>query len=183
VHGALQLSAAAAVGSLATLLIDSGAASLALGIVTVGAAAVGFLAMQPRNVSWSLDCAARVLRRKPAATNPPKRSQVASSWLWTMVPLALSGVAFAVLLRDWQGTVSLLGVVGAYSLAWAVGFVAIPLPSGAGVREIVLVWMIDWVPPASVVAISVAHRVSTLAAELLLFAAAAPIVSRSAEST
>jgi uncharacterized membrane protein YbhN (UPF0104 family) len=60
-------------------------------------------------------------------------------------------------------------VVSAYAIAWLIGFVLVPLPSGLGAREAVLVGLLHGLFPTSVlVAASVFHRIVQIVVEGLL---------------
>ncbi|MDY7102689.1 MAG: hypothetical protein S0880_16025, partial [Actinomycetota bacterium] len=66
-----------------------------------------------------------------------------------------------------------LTAMAAFGLAWAVGFVAVPLPAGLGLREAVLVLAltgIAGVDADAVIAASLVHRFVLLSAELVMFA-------------
>ena len=59
------------------------------------------------------------------------------------------------------------------SLAWTVGFIAIPIPSGVGIREAVLATILHGIFPASVIiAASVYYRLVCVATEGVLAAIA-----------
>lgn len=89
----------------------------------------------------------------------------------------LHGIGFGLLLG---GDGSLLGgdgllvAAGAYAVAWAVGYVAVPFPAGLGVREAVLIALLaDQHTTSLVVATSVIFRLVTLVTEGVLVAALA----------
>ena len=68
--------------------------------------------------------------------------------------------------------------IAAFSAAWAIGFIALPLPSGLFVRESVLLVLLDIDLP-DLVAVSLAHRTAVLAAEfslMVLFAARGAVI-------
>jgi glycosyltransferase involved in cell wall biosynthesis/uncharacterized membrane protein YbhN (UPF0104 family) len=74
-------------------------------------------------------------------------SFAAYSWVW-----AAQGLAFAILARALLplDTFSLFSVGGAAAVAWVVGFLAIPVPAGLGVREAVAIFLLSPVLPASI---------------------------------
>jgi uncharacterized membrane protein YbhN (UPF0104 family) len=80
--------------------------------------------------------------------------------------LALSGSAFVTLLRQWTDPLEGLATLGAFALAWLVGFVIFPLPSGLGAREVVLVALLSHLSPGLVLGISVIHRFASIVAEM-----------------
>jgi uncharacterized membrane protein YbhN (UPF0104 family) len=89
--------------------------------------------------------------------------------------LAAAGFAaysggFVVVLRC-STDASVLGAMSAFSLAWLVGFAAVPVPAGLGVREATLVALLAGTTGTStVVAVSVIYRVICILVEVLLAA-------------
>lgn len=89
----------------------------------------------------------RLLRLVLRAARQPVLGQgvsyrgLARTMAWAMGAWAVNGLMIYVLMRqlagDGQGT--LLVSVGAYSLSWAVGFLAVFAPAGLGVREAVMI--------------------------------------------
>jgi hypothetical protein len=104
-----------------------------------------------------------VRRQAPPDLVPPQRAILVSS-AWSVATLLASGGAFALLVSD-ASNGTLVAILG-YALAWAVGFLALPFPSGLGVREAVLVAVVG--PTAPVIAASIVHRLVTIAAEGVL---------------
>jgi hypothetical protein len=83
--------------------------------------------------------------------------------------LTALGIAFAVL--DAAGIAGSTGAaVGAFTLAWTVGFVAVPIPAGAGIREAALIFAVGAADPGGIIAVAVLHRLSMLMAEAIGFA-------------
>lgn len=83
--------------------------------------------------------------------------------------LLAHGAALAMVLT-WLG-VDHVGVVvvAAFAVSWAAGFLAVPAPAGAGVREVVLVALLaSWANAQEVVAAAVVVRLAALASEVLL---------------
>jgi uncharacterized membrane protein YbhN (UPF0104 family) len=67
-----------------------------------------------------------------------------------------------------------LRAIGGFALAWCVGFVAVVVPAGAGVREVLLVAVLAPVIGAGgAIAVALASRLLTTAADLMTAAAAA----------
>jgi uncharacterized membrane protein YbhN (UPF0104 family) len=52
-------------------------------------------------------------------------------------------------------------------LSWAVGFLAVPIPAGVGVREAVLIGLLPGVGTAQLLAASLALRLLTIGTELV----------------
>lgn len=64
-----------------------------------------------------------------------------------------------------------LVLAGAYSLSWAVGFLLPGAPGGLGVREAALALLLTGsFPPDQIFALSILSRISTVAADMLIFA-------------
>ncbi|GBE20948.1 MAG TPA: hypothetical protein ENH00_14055 [Actinobacteria bacterium] len=80
--------------------------------------------------------------------------------------MALQGVAFWALVGWSLG----LSVVGAYSAAWIIGFLAVPFPAGLGIREGVLMAVLP-LASAQIVTASVLQRVVAAITELSFVAA------------
>jgi glycosyltransferase 2 family protein len=165
VHGGVQVSAAAAVGAATVWARNPSPATTFISLMSLAAAVLVLWLIHPNRASWALGKVS-TLGQWTATATVPGAAQIRSAWYWTCLPLALSGVAFALLLPERLDAVTLMTVIGSYALAWAVGYLAVPLPSGAGVRELVLVALIDWLPAGAVIAVSVMHRIASIMAEL-----------------
>jgi uncharacterized membrane protein YbhN (UPF0104 family) len=147
--------AAAAYGSvalsLAALYLAAMAGAVALVPLRLGdgvgtgwwwAAAVllplGLLALHPRAVAAGLRLAERVARRPLEVTVPSwgRSLGYVTSYLpaWALICLATWAVA-----RALTPDASLGGVAFATLLAWIAGFLAVPVPGGVGVREVVFI--------------------------------------------
>lgn len=115
-----------------------------------------------------------VLRKIPRTRDAteelvPTQAVIVRAWLASVVTLGLTTVAYVVLLGSYGRLHDPLWVVGAYAAAWTAGFVVIPIPSGLGIREAVLVALLHGAYPSSVlVATSVYLRLTTIAAEGLM---------------
>lgn len=158
VHGVVQLAAGATVA--AALLPFNPGLDLPWRLGVLG----GLAAPVVLNRSWLVAVfgwASRLLRRPTRPELIPPQRRLLVSFAWTLVPMVLSSLAFAILL----GEGGIVEGAGAFAAGWSVGFAAIPFPSGLGVREAVLVALAG-ANPASVIAASVAHRLATLVAEL-----------------
>lgn len=99
----------------------------------------------------------------------PAQAVIVRAWLASVVTLGLTTVAYLVILGTYGTVHDPAWVVAAYATAWTAGFVVIPIPSGLGIREAVLVGLLHGAYPASVlVATSVYLRLTTIAAEGLM---------------
>jgi uncharacterized membrane protein YbhN (UPF0104 family) len=73
-----------------------------------------------------------------------------------------------------HGDAAVLRAVGGFALAWSAGFLAVLVPAGAGVREVVLVAVLVPVTGAvGAIAVALASRMLTTAGDLLAASAAA----------
>ncbi|MGE3496970.1 MAG: hypothetical protein AB7N53_03670 [Candidatus Binatia bacterium] len=129
------------------------------------AAALGVLA------PLMLLCVIRLLRRWPMFTplrlaiGTPRHALV--TWVVLLVNLALQGAAFGLLAS--MSAPELLHTVAGYAAAWTIGFLAVPVPAGLGVREAMLVALLPG-GPAMLVMVSVMARIMTMLTELVLIA-------------
>lgn len=140
--------------------------------VLCAAAAVATIALLDRR--WMVWVLHKIPRTREASADlvPPQR-MIVLAWLASIVTLAATGTAYVVLLGSFGPIGSPLFVVAAYAAAWTVGFVVAPIPSGVGVREAVLVFILHGTFVNSVlVATSVYHRLASLAAEGVMAALA-----------
>lgn len=121
---------------------------------------------------WMTAVAARIRkwRRLEEDDHLPSQAAILRCYGWTLVTFLFSGLAFALLLRSLSDAgVGIVPAIGAFGVAWVVGFLAVPFPSGIGVREGVMVVLVGPVA-AQVIAASVLHRLVTMVAEGVLAA-------------
>jgi glycosyltransferase 2 family protein len=96
----------------------------------------------------------------------PPQMAIVRAWLASIVTLAATSAAYVLLLGSFGVVHHPVRVFAAYAVAWTIGFLAVPIPSGIGVRETVLAAMLHGVFPGSViVAASVYLRLVTVATE------------------
>jgi uncharacterized membrane protein YbhN (UPF0104 family) len=81
--------------------------------------------------------------------------------------MAAVSTAFALILDDLAG-VEVWVAAASFCLAWGLGYVVLPVPSGLGVREAVLIAALPGVVAGSLLAASVAQRLLTLVAEAVM---------------
>jgi uncharacterized membrane protein YbhN (UPF0104 family) len=99
----------------------------------------------------------------------PNQRGILLAYVASVLTLAAAGSAYLVLLGSFGPIGNPLFVMAGYAAAWTVGFVAVPIPSGVGIREAVLAAILHGVFPASVlVATSVYLRLVLLLTEGLL---------------
>ncbi len=190
--GAVQ--AAGQVSMAATLGIPLGTVSVALAVLmactVASGAAVGSLLALVEGLPWwvrvaslaglaapalvrhstlalGLRAARRVVRRVPAADSLPPPDAVRRAMGWCVANHLLFAVGFAVLLRATDAEVSPLSAAVPYTVAWVAGFLVVPLPSGLGIREAVLLALVPSASTAAILAASVAQRVANIVAEVI----------------
>ena len=125
--------------------------------------------------------ALRVLRRPPLE-HALTVAGAAIGFGWTLVGWLLAGL-HVWLLAIATGMAPTLGsylvCTGGYALAWIVGFLAIPVPAGLGVREVILVAVLSQsLDAGSVIVVVLLSRVLLTAADLALAGYASVVGSR-----
>jgi glycosyltransferase 2 family protein len=161
----VQLAAGLTIGS--ALVLSGGGVPWALrGLVALGLLSV--LLLRRGWMARSVLLASRVFRKPAPNDLVPTQRALYRAFLWALVPAVLSGAAFGLILEGSIGQA--LHAIPAYAVAWAVGFVVVPLPSGIGLREAVLSVFLIGTSSGAVVAASIVHRLVVLVGELLLFA-------------
>lgn len=98
------------------------------------------------------------------------------SMLRALITQLAAGVTFNLILAGGIEWSELHVGVGAFSLAWAAGFLALPFPAGIGVREAVLAFLMPGHGLAEIVAASFAHRLVIIVAEVVLSAVTLRVV-------
>lgn len=106
--------------------------------------------LAPPVLSWVLSLAGRLLRR-PFDSSQLSGAQLLASAGWAFVMWICFGGHAWLILRDLLPghSPTFLQAVGAFALAWAVGFIFIIAPAGVGVREAALVVALGGVLPES----------------------------------
>src|SRR5215217_3611330 len=130
----------------------------------------GFLALSRPVLHLMMHIGRRITRHVPDSDHLPPERAVAVGFIWTIVNIGLFALSYAVILHSIEPGTPILGAASAFALAWVIGFLVLPIPSGLGIREAVLYATLPGVPAAAVLASSLAHRVATFGAELLLTA-------------
>jgi uncharacterized membrane protein YbhN (UPF0104 family) len=119
---------------------------------------------------------ARLLRlaRQPPLERPLALRTIVACAAWSAGSWTCYGMQIW-LLSDRLGThdgAGVLRAIGGFSLAWCAGFVAVVVPAGAGVREVLLVAVLAPVIGAGgAIAVALASRMLTTAADLVTAAA------------
>ena len=153
-------------GSAYTVLLAFAWSDLSVGLrVLLALAALATLALLDRR--WMVWALHKVPRTRGASDElVPRQSAIVRAWVASIVTLSAIGIAYWVLLSSIKHVDQPLLVVAAYATAWTVGFIAVPIPSGLGIREAVLVGILHGSFPSSVVvAASVYHRLVSIGVE------------------
>jgi glycosyltransferase 2 family protein len=106
----------------------------------------------------------RVVRRLPEPTTLPPQSSIIRAYFFGLGNMSAYGAAFAVLLVN-VSDVNPFTTGAALCAAWVAGYLVVPLPSGIGVREAVLIAALPSLTTGALLAASVAHRVLGIVAE------------------
>ena len=119
---------------------------------------------------WMVWILHKIPRTRDASSDlvPPQRA-ILLTFIASVVTIATLAVGYLIVLGSFGAVDDPWLVVGAFAIAWLVGFLLVPLPSGLGAREAVLVAILHGTFPSSVlVAASVYQRVVLIATEGLL---------------
>ncbi|MGZ4688341.1 MAG: lysylphosphatidylglycerol synthase domain-containing protein [Acidimicrobiia bacterium] len=125
-----------------------------------------------------LGLARRVVHRIPHPDRLPTQADILRSYAWALLTVGCLAGAYAVLLDSLTAGHNPLMILCAYALSWMIGFLAIPIPAGVGVREALLVALLPGVGTAPVVAASLALRLIAIGTELVALGANKVIARR-----
>jgi uncharacterized membrane protein YbhN (UPF0104 family) len=117
----------------------------------------------------ALDVARRFIPRTPTSDQLPSQAGILAFYAWALVTIGSLCAAYTILLRSVTHGVSPFTLFCAFAISWAIGFLALPIPAGVGVREAVLVALVPGVGTAPLLAASLALRLLSIATELLAF--------------
>lgn len=120
-------------------------------------------------MAWALDRLRGIIPRIPEHTVLPEQRRIWASILWGAASLLASGIAFSTLAITAGLGVGWVQAISGFALAWAIGFLAIPIPAGLGVREAALGLLVPGDPGAVLVS-AVLFRGVAIADEALMFA-------------
>ncbi len=137
-------------------------------VLVFAAAPVLLIALHPRLVNAVLAWILRVTRRPPLE-HALSWTGISSGMAWLVAAWVAYGAALGVLISPFGVGFdeALIIGVGAFALAWIVGFIAVFAPAGAGVREVVLVAVLTPVVDANTgLLVALIHRAVITLAEL-----------------
>jgi hypothetical protein len=118
-------------------------------------------------MAWVIDLAHRLVSRIPDSEQLPTQRDILIFYAWALCTVGSLCAAYAVLLNSLDSDESPFFVFCAFALSWLVGYLAIPIPAGVGVREAVLVFLLPGVGTAPLLAASLALRLLSIGAELV----------------
>jgi len=141
--------------------------------VLLGIAGVATVALLDRR--WMVFVLHKIPRTRDASPDlVPAQRAILTAWMASVVTITISGSTYWLLLGSFSRARDPLQILGAYAAAWTIGFIAVPIPSGVGIREGVLAALLHGMFPASViVAASVYQRLVSVASEGAMAAIAA----------
>ena len=108
-----------------------------------------------------------MIHRVPSSEELPTQRDIYIFFCWALVAIGALSLAYTILLRSVAPDADAATAFCAFAFAWVVGFVAVPIPAGVGIREALLVALIPGVGTAPVLAASLALRLLTIATEVL----------------
>jgi uncharacterized membrane protein YbhN (UPF0104 family) len=114
-----------------------------------------------------LGAARRVIKRIPDASHLPSQRDILIDFLWALAAMITLCAAYAAMLVSLTDEQSPFVVFSAFAVSWVAGFLAVPIPAGVGVREVVLLALLPGVGAGPVFAASLALRLMGIGAELL----------------
>ena len=112
----------------------------------------------------------RITRHVPDVDHLPPPRWIATAFLWGLLNIGCFGLSYGVILHSLDPDTPILAATSAFAVAWVVGFLVLPIPSGLGIREAALYVVLPGVPAGAVLASSLAHRLTTFLAEVILTA-------------
>lgn len=136
-------------------------------------AAVGALSLTPPVLRRLLVILLRLTRRPPAVTKVDGRA-IAASTGWSMLMWLVLGAHAWLVAQDLNTAAPAFAtVVGAFALAWVVGFIVVVSPAGLGVREAALAFALAGaLSPADALALALVSRALMTAGDALAAAVA-----------
>jgi glycosyltransferase 2 family protein len=165
----------AAFGSLvagAILTTQASAVGMRWAVVAGLLGAVAITSASRRVLEAGLRVAQRVVSRLRRIGPLPRQAALTRGFVLQVAFALLQGASFAALLRSLDHDVPVAAAVGANALAFGLGLLAVPVPSGLLVREGLLIAILHPVAgAATVVTAAVVQRLAAIAAEVLMLVA------------
>lgn len=140
---------------------------------------VGLVCLHPRVMTWLTNLVLRVFRRPPLE-HRVSFGTIAAAVGWQLLSYVLNGAHLQLLVGD-AAPVSVLTIIqlgAALSLGFTASLIAFVLPSGAGIREAVVIAVLVTlaVPLADASAVALVSRAMFTAGDLLLAGVAVAVV-------
>jgi SAM-dependent methyltransferase/uncharacterized membrane protein YbhN (UPF0104 family) len=159
-----QVAGAATVGGLAAIFAPDLPTPFRVAVI----AGLGLAALVYRGwMVGALRLVARVVKRLDVSVVPPQRA-IVRAYGWSVAASAVSAASFTIIAQPHDAGVG-FAAGAAFATAWWIGFVAIPFPSGIGIREAVLLGALRGPLGSGVVlGAAVGQRLVSIAAELTL---------------
>lgn len=165
VYAATTIAAGGTVGAGLSVVgrSDLGPARLAslAGLLTI-------LLLDRRGMMLAVRAFRRITGREISEDALPSQEAIIRSYLFGLGSVIVGSAAFAVLLESFHTRVSAAEATTAFALAWTAGFVAIPFPSGLGIREAVLIGALATGLGSPIVSAAVAQRIVLMVGELVV---------------
>jgi glycosyltransferase 2 family protein len=165
----------AALGSLvagAVLASQASAVGAGWAFGALAMAAVAVTSVSRRVLDLGLRLAQRVVTRLRRLGPLPGQAQLTRGFVFQVAFALLQGASYAALLRSLDHDVPVLAAVGANAIAFGIGLLAVPVPSGLLVREGVLVAILHPVAGAAVIiTAAIVQRLVGIAAEVVMLVA------------
>jgi hypothetical protein len=178
----------AALGSLVAglvLLTQVSAVGAAWAVMAGLLGVVGLASVSRRLLDAGLRLMQRLVSRLRRIGPLPSQPALTRGFAFQVAFALLQGVSFAVLLRSLDPSVPFVAAMGANAVAFGLGLLALPVPSGLLVREGILIAILHPVAGAGVVVTAaVVQRLAAIAAEVVMLGAnrAAPTPSTRAKA-
>jgi uncharacterized membrane protein YbhN (UPF0104 family) len=114
-----------------------------------------------------VDLAHQFFSRVPTSEHLPSQREILAFYVWALATMASLCAAYTVLLHSVDSSVNPFVVACAFAVSWVVGFLAVPIPAGVGIREAVLVVLLPGVGAAPLLAASLVLRLLSIGGELV----------------
>lgn len=110
----------------------------------------------------------RIRGREITSDDLPPGRRIAWCFVAFLVTVVADAAAFALLLVDLEPGTAAVGAGAAFAAAWLIGVIAVPVPSGIGIREAVLLGAItDARTTTTILAASLSMRLLSMLAEVV----------------
>jgi hypothetical protein len=169
---AFPVSAVCAVAAAATLasglVLDVSLEGWIRGLALLGALTPALL--HRGFMTSALHWARRLIHRIPEPEELPTQRDILASYGWGVLTTGSLAVAYTIMLCSVESSTDPWSIFCAFAASWVIGFLAVPIPAGVGVREAVLVGLLPGVGAGPLLAVSLALRLLSIIAELLALA-------------